>query len=137
MNELILTSFRDVSSWPSSTVWSVARWQPGYIGRPELPWLAPFDVETGRPLVHLMPAAYRLKYEAVLDLAESKLRAILSAPGERTTFCCWCHPDRQRGYPSLYCHTILIGYRVERLLPNIHVVYADGRDNPVWPREAK
>lgn len=80
MNELILTSFRDVSSWPSSTVWSVARWQPGYIGRPELPWLAPFDVETGRPLVHLMPADYRLKYETVLDLAESKLRAIPIRP---------------------------------------------------------
>jgi len=30
------------------------------------------------------------------------------------------------------CHTLLIGYLIQERRPDIEVVFADGRDKPVW-----
>lgn len=40
--------------------------------------------------------------------------------------------ERQARFPKLMCHTLLIGYLIQERRPDIEVVFADGRDKPVW-----
>lgn len=134
LERVVLTSFED-SRYHGGRKYSVARWQPKGYKYHELPFLAPFDVQTGKALVHLEPVVYRQKYEQVLLQAREPLRAFVgNCPEVEVVFCCWCDPGRQAGYEKLYCHTILIGYLLEEMFPALEIEYADGRDKPIWER---
>jgi hypothetical protein len=128
---VVLTSFRDSVNW-AGPKFSTARWQPKGFKYPELPFLAPWDPDNGRKMVHLEPGVFREKYERLLERNAGEIRAFFEQRNdEQIVLCCWCHPRRQRGYERLYCHTILLGYWIERNL-GLDVVMADGRDKPVW-----
>ena len=136
MTKVVLTSFRDADKWDSSA-WSVARWQPSDCGYFSLPFFAPWDPDTNRGMVHLEPDVFKEKYERVLDLHHLSIVRFVKnvAHLEQVVLLCWCHPDRQRDYDKLYCHTILIGHYLEKHFPELKVVYADGRESPLWERK--
>jgi hypothetical protein len=54
------------------------------------------------------------------------------SPAQPTILCCWCTPKRQRAYPRLFCHRILIGHLIEAYRPDVPVYYEDGAEKPVW-----
>ena len=134
--KVILTSFRDAENW-SGTKYSIARWKPGWFPHPTFPVpLAPFH--KGKAMKHLAPDEYRTKYEEILERERWNLIDYLSSPARQDlqlVLVCWCNLARQEGYDKLFCHRILVGYWIERNLPDIEVVYADGAENPVWPRK--
>lgn len=133
MLKIILTSFRDRHRWEGAK-YSVARWNPSDARTiPRLEYLAP--VWAGQPMRHLTPEEFRTKYELILERVSPKfLEFIKEFDGKELVLLCWCNPTRQRGYSKLYCHRILIGYEVEKQLPAVEVVYADGAENPIWER---
>lgn len=120
---------------PKGIPLSVARWQPK--NYPTIEYFQPFD-EAGKPIKGIPPEKYLIKYTKTLIVrAEAQIlhrkEAILNGPS--CSLCCWCNPQRQKGYKTLFCHTILIGYLLELLIPELKVEYLDGRENPVWSRE--
>lgn len=139
--KVILTSFRDSLNLVNTHQWSIARWQPRNMGRkwPELPLLAARDV-LGNPLRHLEPGISRRLYEERLNLPpveyllKQLVREYFSLVGEDFALLCWCNPDRQKKYPKLYCHRILVGYKLEKMFPWLQIDYRDGAENPIWER---
>ncbi len=133
---VVLTSFRDAENW-SGPKWSAARWQPRKGQYPVLNFLAPWDPDTGAKMVHLEPDVFREKYERVLEKNRFDIWMFFAhRVDEQIVLLCWCNPERQKGYEKLYCHLILLGYYLERHFPKLKVIYADGRDKPLWERDA-
>lgn len=133
---IILSSFRQAEFY-SGPKFSVARWQPIKNQYPEIKFLAPFGLE------HLPPERYRNMYCRQLAIHRAEFLGWLNSLTEpQASLLCWCNPDRQKSYPQLMCHTILIGYEIESLFhlgffnpDSLQTVYADGRDKPVWSRD--
>lgn len=116
-------------SKPLATPYSVARWQPqGY----DYPELTPFiPILDGRPIKGVPPDAYLELYAKALASRWDAVRHVVKwLRGKDVTLCCWCNPSRQKHYERLFCHTILIGFLLEKA--GIEVMYLDGRENPVW-----
>ena len=115
--------------------YSVARWQPNLFFLETLPYLAPTPAVAYKGLDLV---GYRKLYDTTMKMNGSYQKAVDLLLAEDTpkgiAFLCWCNPERQKEYPGLKCHTILIGYEMERRLPNLKVHYLDGRDRPVWER---
>jgi len=137
MGKVILTSFRDAPNYKFGQRYSIARWQPKGCSYPEMLALGARDIH-GSPLRLLEPAKFQRLYNERLRLPEAKvslalINTIAGTPDD-VLLLCWCHPERQKGHATLYCHRILVGYELERLYPEIEVVYADGADKPVWER---
>jgi len=139
--KVTLTSFRDAKNWPHCDQYSIARWQPRNMGRtwPTIPELAARDL-SGKSLKHLEPDEFRIKYEDRLANKEVDivLRMLLArhTSDRDIALLCWCNPARQKGYEKLCCHRILVGRWIEEHYPGIQVIYADGAENPVWPKQA-
>ena len=132
---VVLTSFRDAENWDGPK-WSTARFQPKDCSYPQLPFLAPWDPDTHKKMVHLEPDVFREKYERLLTKKRFFIWQFISTRiEEEIVLLCWCHPDRQKKYDKLYCHTILLGHYLEETFPTLEIVYADGRDKPLWERD--
>ena len=133
--KVILTSFRDAKNWEGQ-VWSAARWQPKGSDYPTLDFLAPLHPDTNAKMVHLEPDEFRALYERILENHKCEIQSFFQhRDDEQIVLLCWCHPDRQKQYERLYCHLILLGYYLEEHFPGLEIMYADGRDNPLWERE--
>ncbi len=117
---------------------SVARWQPKGFDYLTVDFLVPRGVD-GRDIKNLSPEEYLVEYSKVLYRNGNKVVGFLNKMKEKgideCSFCCWCNTNRQDGYDKLFCHTILIGYLIEKVCPDIEVIYLDGRDMTVWGRE--
>lgn len=128
---IILTSFKDSVNW-GGPKFSTARWQPSGYSYLELRFLAPFDLDTGRAMVHLTPALFKERYERLLDSHAREIVRFLTQQTEdqvaQVVLCCWCNRARQPNYSHLYCHTVLLGWWLESHSPEVEVVYADGRE---------
>lgn len=97
-------------SSPRAEAFSVARWQPRGFSYPEIRCLAPFDAD-GRPIRGLSPERYLEVYAVALASRWPEIRRALEYLKRRdVSLLCWCNPERQRGYPKLFCHTILVGF---------------------------
>ena len=117
-------------STPMAPPVSVARWQPRGFHHPEVRCLAPFDAG-GRPIRGLAPGQYLEAYAAALASRwPEAFRTLNSFRYRDVSLLCWCNPERQRAYPRLFCHTVLIGFLAEYM--GLPVVYLDGRENLVW-----
>lgn len=132
--KIVLTSFRDAKNWKGTSC-SIARWQPSWSSMPEFP----VDIKPiykGRPMVHLLPEDFRIKYEEILKNKEQELIEFFSKieSDETLILCCWCNMDRQKGYERLYCHRILLGWWIEEHFKCAVVKYADGAELPIWGR---
>lgn len=133
--KVVLTSFRDADNWEGPK-WSIARWQPKGNKYPQLPFLAPWDPDTGAKMVHLQPDDFRDKYDRLMLKKRFEIWQFITQRGdEQVVFLCWCNPDRQKGFDKLYCHSILTGYYLEEVFPELEIIYADGRDKPLWERD--
>lgn len=132
---IFLIYLQSFFSSPRAEAFSVARWQPRGFSYPEIRCLAPFDAD-GRPIRGLPPERYLEAYAVALASRWPEVRRALEHFKRRdVSLLCWCNPKRQRGYPKLFCHTILIGFLAERF--GLPVMYLDGRENPVWNEEDK
>lgn len=130
MRRVIITSFRDTLNHLGD-VYSVARWQPPRHHFITLQDLAARD-ELGSPLTHIEPAEFMPRYFARLDRYGRDVITRIAEPADTpltTTLLCWCNPLRQRQWPHLYCHTILIGWWIEKYHPHVDIVYMDGREH--------
>jgi hypothetical protein len=82
------------------------------------------------------PEEYRLEYikHVLFGPNKDRINQFLARlrPDEDITLLCWCNFERQRAYPKLMCHTILIGYLIQERRPDIEVLFLDGREHPVW-----
>ncbi len=124
-------------SKPRGIPFSVARWQPKGYSYHTIALFVPYD-EYGNAIRKIPPVEYLHKYCGVLKRNFDNINNLVTAlknDGRDFTFCCWCNRARQMQYDKLFCHTILIGYFIEKFFSGIEVVYWDGRDNPVWTRE--
>lgn len=135
---IILTSFRDAKNH-ECVKYSIARWQPRGCTYPALGKLAPF-FPTGRPITGLDPEPYRYEYEKNVlnsEEAQRQLRGVIDSmnDGDTIALLCWCNLSRQREYPKLMCHRVLVGFWIENNLPGVEVIYLDGADNPVWSNQ--
>jgi len=114
---------------------SIARWAPSWFGgdRYALRFLGARGVD-GQPLRHLEPEEFRTKYYEYLAMIKKHVVGWLRQlePDIDLTLCCWCTPERQKGYPTLYCHRILLGHIIEEYRSDVPVKYMDGAENPVW-----
>jgi len=131
---VILTSFRDAANHTGEK-FSIARWQPRGFHIPELRCLAPLDSHN-IPIYHLPSDEYRRRYESEVLSSDAAFAQIASnlLSYKDLVLCCWCNPDRQKGYAKLMCHRVLVGYFIEKRLPMVEVVYKDGAENPIWER---
>jgi len=132
---ITLCSFAHAEEFAKGTRFSTARWQPKGCHYPSLWFLAPFRAD-GTPIKMMPPDDYRREYIQHVLFGPNRERINkwmekLDAE-EDITLLCWCHKERQSGYPKLMCHTELIGYLLRERRPDIEVVFADGRDKPVW-----
>ncbi|SMB96816.1 hypothetical protein SAMN00808754_1668 [Thermanaeromonas toyohensis ToBE] len=117
-------------SEPRATPYSVARWQPRGYRYPELRVLAPL-LPDGRPIKRVSPDKYLDLYAGALASRWQDVKKTVSwLKKVDAALCCWCNPERQKGYEKLFCHTILIGFLLEEA--GVPVVYLDGREKPVW-----
>ncbi len=134
---IVLTSFRDAKNWKGTTC-SIARWQPNWSEMPEFP-VNIKPIYHGKPMVHLLPEDFRVKYEEILKNKEEELIEFFSRMenDETLVLCCWCNMDRQKGYEKLYCHRILLGYWIEEHFKFAIVKYSDGAEKPIWRRNDK
>ena len=98
---VVLTSFRDSVNWEGPK-FSTARWQPRGFEYPELQFLAPWDPDTGKKMVHLEPDVFREKYERILEKNASQIKTFFEErDDDQIVLCCWCHQARQHGYERL------------------------------------
>ena len=135
--KVVLTSFRDAENWDGPK-WSAARWQPKAAKYPELRFLGAWDPDTGRKLVNLPPDAFREKYERWLEKRRFAIWEFFrDREEEQIVLLCWCTPERQKKHEKLYCHLILLGFYLEKHFPDMEVIYADGRENPIWERSVQ
>lgn len=155
LGKIVLTSYRDIRNHPGAVAISIARWMPHEL---RLLDMGPgvFAPEPASRFQHLIPGIFRTRYMSLLAERESsdKFRLAISClvgilQKQDVLLCCWCYPQRQMrqmwrmgaaNYQGLYCHRILLGYWLEKHLPlwsvsDIEMVYADGAENPIWPRE--
>lgn len=133
---ITLTSFRDSKNHKGEK-FSIARWQPQGYYYHTITYLSPINPFNGKPMVHLEPNYFRDLYEKILNLYQPQILHQLTGylvKYQNLVLCCWCHPDRQKQYPTLYCHSILLGYWLEEQFPGIPILYHDGRDRPLWDR---
>lgn len=122
-------------SEPRAAPYSVARWQPKGYDYPSIQALVPFD-EYSRPIRKVPPDEYLELYAAGLRSRRLEVELAVGFLRDRdAALCCWCNPQRQKGYPKLFCHTVLIGFLLES--HGVPVCYLDGRENPVWGQEDK
>ena len=132
---VILCSFANADGHARGARYSTARWQPRGCSYPTLWFFAPFR-EDGSPIKMMPPEEYRLEYikHVLFGPRRDQINRWLARlrADEDVTLMCWCNAGRQRGYPKLMCHTILIGYLIRLRRPDVEVVFADGRENPVW-----
>ena len=117
--------------------YSIARWAPdSFTGdKHTLSFLGARD-SSGQPLRHLDPETFRQRYLTYLASEEIWPQLViwsetLDADYDRT-LCCWCTPGRQRGYPKLYCHRILLGHVLMKLRPDVPLIFTDGAERPLW-----
>ncbi len=124
-------------SKPLGVPFSVARFQPRRINHLSINFLKPIKPD-GSVIRGLPPEDYLVEYCEVLKGNSGKIISMiknLEKEKDDYSFLCWCNPERQYQYKQLYCHTILIGYLIEKVTSKVEVIYLDGRDNPVWSRE--
>ncbi|MEW6226517.1 MAG: hypothetical protein AB1700_00250 [Bacillota bacterium] len=122
-------------SEPKAEPYSVARWQPKGYDYPCIQVLAPFD-ECSWPIRKVPQDEYLELYAAGLRSRRLEVELAVGFLRDRdATLCCWCSPERQKGYPKLFCHTVLIGFLLESR--GVPVCYLDGREKPVWDGEDK
>ena len=134
MSAIYLQSF---FTKPKGIPLSVARWQPKHYNYKSIPYLVP-KKENGSDIKHVTPEEYLKEYCKTLKRNWSSIEKMISNlknDDREFTLCCWCNKSRQKQYKKLFCHTILIGYLIEYLAPEIKVIYLEGRDNPVWSKE--
>lgn len=117
-------------SKPRAKPYSVARWQPRGYNYPELRVFAPLLTD-GQPIRKVPPDVYLELYaEALASRWGEVKKAVSWLRNADAALCCWCNPQRQKGYERLFCHTILIGFLLEEA--GVTVAYLDGRERPVW-----
>lgn len=116
---------------------SAARWQPKGFNHPTIKFLVPIR-KNGSPIKNLPPNKYMVEYckhvlKPNIKIIKQWTKTLLEGQkqGLDLTICCWCSSRRQK----LLCHTILIGYILEYLEPELQISYLDGRENPVWTKE--
>lgn len=132
---VVLCSFAHANEYARGDRFSVARWQPKRNQYPALWKLAPRRAD-GTDIKNLPPDEYRREYikHVLFGPHREWINRWLDRlkPDRDITLLCWCNPKRQEGYPRLFCHSILIGYLIRERRPDIEVVFADGREKPVW-----
>lgn len=135
MVAVVLCSFANAEKHARGLRYSVARWQPRGDHCATLWYFAPFR-DDGTPIVMMPPEEYRKEYlkHVLLGPPRDRINRFLDrlGPEEDITLMCWCNAERQKGYPKLMCHTILIGHLIRLRRPDVEVVFADGREKPVW-----
>lgn len=132
---VILCSFANKEKYAKGQIFSVARWQPKGNRFPTLWFLAPFR-EDRTPIKMMPPDEYRREYITHVLFGPNRERINRwmdrLKPDEDISLLCWCNKERQQRYPRLFCHSILVGYLLRERRPDIEVVFADGRERPVW-----
>lgn len=133
---VVLCSFANVGEHGRGALLSIARWQPRHGPRYRtLRFLAPFRAD-GTPIQMMPPEEYRAQYlqHVLFGPGRERINRWLEGldPEEDVTLLCWCNKERQAGYPRLFCHSILVGYLIRLRRPDVEVVFADGRERPVW-----
>lgn len=133
---IILCSFQNMEEHAKGELFSVARWQPKGKKRFRTLWfLAPFTKDR-EPIKMMPPDDYRKLYIQHVFFGPQRERINRWIdhldPKKDITLMCWCNHERQARFPRLFCHTILIGYLIRERRPDIEVVFADGREKPVW-----
>lgn len=132
---VILCSFANADEHARGDRFSVARWQPKGCRYPSLGFLAPFRTD-GTPIKMMPPEDYRREYLQHVFFGPNRERISRWLdrldPKKDVSLLCWCTKERQKGHPKLLCHNILIGFLIRERRPDIEVVFADGRENPVW-----
>lgn len=134
MNIYLQSFFSEPKGYP----FSVSRWQPRGYNYYSLDFFKPID-RFGNPIKEVKPEVYIEYYSYVLIRNYKEIKDWLDKvykKGEDISLLCWCNKERQKKYNKLYCHTILIGYFLEKIKgnKNINIIYLDGRDNPIWIR---
>ena len=119
----------------STESFSIARWAPRWYrgDRRTLAFLGAFGPDR-QPLKDLPPEEFRLRYYEYLRSIRGRVSEWVSSLSlaERLVLCCWCTQERQKAYPRLFCHRILVGHVIECYRPDVRVFYEDGAENPVW-----
>ena len=114
---------------------SIARWAPRWYkgDRRTLAFLGARD-SSGEPLKDLEPEEFRDRYYEYLWTIRGNVAHWLSGlrASERLVLCCWCTQERQKAYPRLFCHRILVGHLIEVYRPDVRVFYEDGAEKSVW-----
>ena len=133
---VVLCSFENADKYARGMRLSIARWQPrGGPRYPTLWFLAPFR-EDRTPIKMMPPEEYRSQYlqHVLFGPNREQINRWLARldKDEDITLLCWCNEERQKYYPKLFCHSILVGYLIQERRPDIEVVFADGREKPVW-----
>jgi len=133
-DELPGVHLRSFSTAPPES-YSIARWAPQWYrgDRKSLAFMGAVDSQR-RPIKDVPPEGFRRLYYEYVRSIQQQVAAWLSSlsPVQPTILCCWCTPKRQRAYPRLFCHRILIGHLIEAYRPDVPVYYEDGAEKPVW-----
>lgn len=132
---ILLTSFKNLPK--NIFAYSVSRWQPRGFNLPELKFLAPLDM-FGRKLEGFNSHhEYRRLYKATLETRKKAIENWIKGIDSRKTFAliCWCNSLQQaaRGYSTIMCHTLLIGFSIAKRRKDILVTVDQDRfSNSVW-----
>jgi hypothetical protein len=120
--------------------YSVARYQPKNFSYNELHMFKPYNrdgsvLNTKHPSLFLEGYCLILKRE-FLNIERWTLS--INNMREDISLLCWCDEKKFNCEGKLLCHTIMIGYLIERISRfynlDIKVEYHNGREFPIWSR---
>lgn len=119
---------------------SIARYQPKNFRLPELRFLAPMDRYGNKLQGYLDHKEYRALYRAILLDRKAAVLSWISSLDKNKTFAliCWCNSLQQaaKGYSTIMCHTILLGFSIAKRRKDILVTVDQDRfSHSIWKHD--
>jgi hypothetical protein len=128
-------------SEPITSPFSIARFQPDGFTYPAIDIFKPYT-QSRNPITSKDPNIFLEAYCMLIlrNFKEIERWLLMTIEhNENLTLCCWCNPTRRTYQGKLLCHSILVGYTLENIAKvhnkTLHIIYLDGRENPVWTRK--
>lgn len=132
---ILLTSFKNLPK--NIFAYSIARFQPKGFFLPEIKMLAPIDM-FGRKLEGFNSHhEYRRLYKATLETRKEAIENWIKGIDRNRNFAltCWCTIGQQlaKGYNTIMCHTLLIGFSIAKRRKDILITVDQDRfSHSVW-----